>query len=40
MQEGDMNDWGMLGIALLFAVSAWLLILLSDALMGESHEGK
>jgi hypothetical protein len=30
----DMQDIIMLGTALLFALSSWLIILLSDALMG------
>jgi hypothetical protein len=30
-----MQDLSMLGIAALFAISSWLLIVLSDALMGD-----
>jgi hypothetical protein len=33
-----MNDLSMLGLAALFAVTTWLLIALSNALMGDSHE--
>jgi hypothetical protein len=35
MQETTMNDLSMLLIAALFAASSWLLIVVSDALMGE-----
>lgn len=35
-----MQDLMMLGVAALFTLSAWLLIVLSDALMGDGHERK